>query len=1278
MDDKTKTREIKAVSIPISGELPAEKPAENHLGSSDSNVPNVSVVLDEQTDYDLPKPEREEERSDSPGFVEKAIGGVRDIGNLIVAQWGDQETFRFFYTKLTSLSKKGYAVTPEDVEGYEDFPELLEARSPEMLHNMKATADSLRYWRAVKDDHGDVANFFAGFLDPLSVASGLAGGYLVKGAGALLKLGRLGKYAKEISPVTKNIVSGVAGGAVSGTIDLEARYWNRKKSASDRIVNSVTAGVIGGALTVGGEVVKAVLRSKRAKEFRGAIRDVCAYTSETPIGRSDTGNADNLFGRFLSKPIPGVQLADNPFPAIKETASRLIDIAVDRTDRTTGKLVTSESSVESLSIASKSVLHQRCAKIFSDGLRAFIKECPQFNWIEKNFPNWQSRTEGRTVLNAFNEEIHKAFLSPNGSAYKCANDVAREFQSISEELATQLLNLPNGAWKGDVKKAEDALKRDVRKTEKLIKEVEGKEKEYELKLQETIPEKHLIKKVKETFDAGDPKIGAVLKDEKNAVIDRMKNVRESISEETRTFLTEVLDPEDPQLVQKKEERRSVISDIVKKVFSENDTTDKVTLRQQRHIVGRFIALDQKKRSLLAELEKRKAKLNAFIKKREEGVLTPKDVFDNRDECHLHRMYLPDAIKADEEGFVQCVAEGEMSLDPKLSPEEAEKIGQKAKEAILEKGLVESDYPSQAVKVGVLAERTLRFETSYIDDFISHDHATIMRDVIETMVPQIELGKKGLTSFETDIMPLLRANREAVLKSFTGNKEGTALLQKEWERGVKLLSRMHSRILDTASEPSGQIMQIITNLTTAQRLGMTVLTPFYDSMTTTMHVGFRRFFKALYARIRYDKLDLSKSEMDAIVCAIEENELRRFADFSDTLNDQWKITRLTAELADYICRPMMVFDKQVKATNGYATEHYILSTAKSVKHKGFSRLPAEDKKALARLNLDEGKLNAIADMVELHGSLPKKGIWRANIEQWEDQVAVDTLRSAIVKRRNEATVTPTIGATPKLFDSPWGRFFWQFKRCTFAAYDKAVMPFVQRIQNKEWAIVIPTVVAMVGMSLFKEEIRDFITGKKRDFSDKLWRALSGVDLWAYGAFVYDTAERMDLDKSWISSLQIISNIAPGFGLIKDAILGGSFVSKLALGKQTNRAELHSTRSLIPFQNYFAFTEMFNKWETEAGRALGIPSYFPENAQGAMYSLRNKEQRKAKARKQAATALLHPEEAKRQEREKELKKALRKKASASKRNTRARKSTKGIGVTRKRARVRSKRESDVDNE
>jgi hypothetical protein len=162
-------------------------------------------------------------------------------------------------------------------------------------------------------------------------------------------------------------------------------------------------------------------------------------------------------------------------------------------------------------------------------------------------------------------------------------------------------------------------------------------------------------------------------------------------------------------------------------------------------------------------------------------------------------------------------------------------------------------------------------------------------------------------------------------------------------------------------------------------------------------------------------------------------------------------------------------------------------------------PVEREK-LARSGIDESMARRIAAQFEQHGVFgdgvlgsdaagTTSSLHVANTPAWDDEVARDAFRSALVAEVNRAIVTPGVGDTPLWTSSQLGSLITQFKRFGMAATQRILISGLQQDRMNWWT----GAAALTGAGMIADKLKDIAYDGDGE-RDRSWqeRLVRGMD------------------------------------------------------------------------------------------------------------------------------------------------------------------------------------------
>lgn len=373
---------------------------------------------------------------------------IQEDINLAVAHFRDH-TLRFtvqhVINTLRGISQDGgFHVTEADAEGYEDFPQIMQARSETELLQYKAIADDIRKQREIKASRSFGANLIAGSVaDPVAVATGIVGCGIANAGFKLLKV------SNRLVGVGGAAVKGATGASVAAGLDMTVRsIGDETPSARDYAIGISSAGIIGGIISAAPHLWDSVsVKEKRkiieqAKALSKELRTPeASVTNDTTVGTQSIAPAEPVSGdgttsfitngnykisdafgaQNLSFGSPDIILANSPLKKAREVVRKLspFSFAIDEN----GTRVAQGATVEMLTEHAMAVDLDNFVKKTQSLFKEWLNESEKYNWCSKKFTGWASFNlfQGR-AYDEFQSQFRHALYYPGE---QCTPSIAK-------------------------------------------------------------------------------------------------------------------------------------------------------------------------------------------------------------------------------------------------------------------------------------------------------------------------------------------------------------------------------------------------------------------------------------------------------------------------------------------------------------------------------------------------------------------------------------------------------------------------------------------------------------------------------------------------------------------------------------------------------------------------------------------------------------------------------------------------------------------------------------
>jgi len=507
--------------------------------------------------------------------------------------------------------------------------------------------------------------------------------------------------------------------------------------------------------------------------------------------------------------------------------------------------------------------------------------------------------------------------------------------------------------------------------------------------------------------------------------------------------------------------------------------------------------------------------------------------------------------------------------------------------------------------GPLHERTLKIPDLFIDkrgqkfeSYLENDVERVMRYYTRTMVPEIEITR------EFGDLELSRATQKI-------KDEATAIAERtpQDKRG-KVYEKANSHIRDlqnisdrlrglyglpedpTAFAP--RAIRTVKQINLLRLLGGMTLSAIPDVFRLMMVHGAPRQLDSMFRMVKNMKaVKLSFEEaklagtaadmvLDTRVAAIadigeEFSSLNRFEKGVDALTSQFGVISLMA--------PWNAF---VKQWAGLVTQSRLLEMVSQL--KAGRSLPKKEINKLASGGIDEGTALRIAEQFDKHGRI-EDGVYIANTNAWDDRIAKDAFRSAVVRDIDRIIVTP--GQDRPLFASQqFGSLVLQFKSFAISSVQRTLM---SSLQQRDMAVLMG-LFGSLGAGVVVEYLKAFVNDKPLPKTADQWVIAAidraGVTGWLFDAnHLLERVTRGNIGFSAVTGKTVSRyasrNIAdailgPSAGLMKDisSSIGATFDGEFS------EADFRALRRTIPLQNLLYFSWLLKRYEKDIQAGLGL--------------------------------------------------------------------------------------------
>lgn len=675
--------------------------------------------------------------------------------------------------------------------------------------------------------------------------------------------------------------------------------------------------------------------------------------------------------------------------------------------------------------------------------------------------------------------------------------------------------------------------------------------------------------------------------------------------------------------------------------------DKLTFKQFKEEVGRAAySGDIHAIPEVAEAAKIQRKLDDALKRAAiEARILSEDVTAAGDVSHLFRMYNKDKIAAYRSDFARILndyfitkrdaaakigdAEGiARKADAKadaaakkaqefsrLSDDEVKDLVEETIDTIL--GNADGRIPYDSIVSGPrgpLKERLLRIESKKIQEFLNTDIEEVLHAQVRTMSADVELAKKfGSVDMAEQIRKINdEANRKIAAVDGMKDKDGKpatpeakakerARLDRARKSAVRDIEAMRDRLRGQyalPSNPDGIVLRagrVARNLNYLRLLGGMTLSAFPDMAGIVLKHGltstFRDGFAPLVSNMKAVKL--AGAEVKAAGTALDmilDSRAMSIAEIGDQFGRGTKFERAikSAGTRFGVVSLMAPWNAAMKQFSGMVVMTNLLRASEKVA-KGQAS-PKEIRK-LAGAGINADLAERITKQFSKYGET-QDGVFLAKAADWDDRLAKEAFRAAVVRDVDRIIVTPGQDK-PLWMSTELGKTVGQFKSFNISAMQRIALSALQQ-RDAETLAGVMTSMALGAMTYVAKQA---VAGKEISDDPAVWatNAFDWSGLAGWFMEVNNVAEKASRGRIGLSALtgeqmsryQSRNVVGAFLGPTPDAVADIFQVTGSMFAGDTTKSDLHKMRQLLPFQNLFYVRGLLNKVEDATGDAINLP-------------------------------------------------------------------------------------------
>ncbi len=511
----------------------------------------------------------------------------------------------------------------------------------------------------------------------------------------------------------------------------------------------------------------------------------------------------------------------------------------------------------------------------------------------------------------------------------------------------------------------------------------------------------------------------------------------------------------------------------------------------------------------------------------------------------------------------------------------------------------------AIKKGPLHERTLKIADNFIskkgyafEEFLENDVEMVMRYYTRTMVPDVEITREfGDLEMTSAITKIKEEAQELAAKAPEDKRNA---IHDTANRRIKDLQAVGDRLRGTYGIPEDPTAffpragRTLKQLNLLRLLGGMTLSALPDTFRMMMIHGAGRQFDSMYRMIgNMKKVKLSFEEAKLAGTAADmvlDTRVAAMADIGEEFAKHSRFERtIDAATSQFgLVSLMAPWNAFMKQWAGLITQTRLLENVTAV--KAGKELSDKEIRALASAGIDEGTAKRIAEQFEKHGAV-EDGVFLANTNAWDDRIAQDAFRAAIVRDIDRIIITP--GQDKPLFASTQvGSMIMQFKSFAIASVQRTMLT---GLQQRDMATLMGLMASM-GAGAMVEYLKALSNDKPLPKTNAQW-AVAAFDRAGVSGYLFDvnhTIERLSRGNIGIGAMtgKRVSRFASRNFL--DAFLGptagalGDYgkVIGAAIDGEFSESDFRALRRSIPFQNLFYYSWLLRRYEKDIQSAVGL--------------------------------------------------------------------------------------------
>ncbi|MCK5015945.1 MAG: hypothetical protein KAS32_02645, partial [Candidatus Peribacteraceae bacterium] len=349
------------------------------------------------------------------------------------------------------------------------------------------------------------------------------------------------------------------------------------------------------------------------------------------------------------------------------------------------------------------------------------------------------------------------------------------------------------------------------------------------------------------------------------------------------------------------------------------------------------------------------------------------------------------------------------------------------------------YEASDFTKGVFKERTLLIPDELIEKWLESDIDMIARQYTRTMAPDVELARMFETTGMQKAIQEIKEQYATLIDAAESGKAKTKL-RNRMASDIRDMEAMRDRLRGTFGSPAdpdsfwARAGRVIRDVNFLSKMGEVVLSSIPDVARPIMINGLRPAAKGLMTlAFSPRRFKMAREEAKLFGAGLEmvtNARLHSQAELTDVYANSTRVERWLRAGSDAFGKITLItpWNAAMKQTTGVITSHRIME---QVLKSADGTISKSMKARLAQSGIDEQTAIEIAEQVTKHADRDGT-LWLSNWSEWENGLAKDSMRAAVLKDVEQAIVTPGVGDRPLWMSAEMGKMIGQFKSFSFSA------------------------------------------------------------------------------------------------------------------------------------------------------------------------------------------------------------------------------------------------------